>query len=612
MNAKTIRNPLLVILTFVVLGTSPARAQAPLEPAQMSPRTIFYLIWRGAPAGDARKANSLMALWDDPDFATVRSAMAANMLASSEQKTGQPKLTVEQVQEFASLLENSFTVGYVSAPAKRDAAGGAGAGPNSKAAGPAGATDSKTVGGTGAAKAKPPAWNGLFFVYDRTGKEAVLAKAILLMRAQAKEMPHISPVTIGDTQVLKIEEKNSTTYWAEHGKYAVSASERSVMEDVLGRLDAKTAGAGPLTQLAAYEEAKPIVGSGVIEFFLRIPNLKEFAAESKAEDAAKVGQLLDAAKLDAIHSVCGHVTFEGAKTHVQAAILGDTTPGTPFDIWTNGVATPASLALVPADAISYGSTQINFLGIYAVIKRIARAAFPTGQQGNADILDTLAQARIGMPLPDAIGLFSGEIASMQTNPSLDTAKQVYFFGIRKKPETLKLIRTVFSDQLTSERNEGDVTYMKISLGGSQGNAGVAQWNFFNLAVMPDMILGASRVDALREVLANRGKDAPGAGLASVPQFQAGRVHYPENLNGLGYFDFQKVDWQAMKDRWIAEAKKSAAQKSADTTKKTAPAATTTPDWLMQANPQVFARHLHFSSSVSWKDAKGIHWEQWVE
>ncbi len=602
MNAKKFRNVLLVILTFVVPGASPVRAQAPLEPAQMSPRTIFYLIWRGAPAGDVRKANSLMALWDDPDFATVRSAMASNMLASSSQKSGEPKLTVEQVQEFASLLENSFTVGYVSEPAKREAAGGAGA-TDSNAAGAA--------GGTSAAKAKPPAWNGLFFVYDRTGKEAVLAKAILLMRAQAKEMPRVSPVTIGDVQALKIEEKNNTTYWAEHGKYAISASERSVMEDVLGRLDGKTAGAGPLAQLAAYQEAKPIVGSGVIEFFLRIPNLKELATDSKAGDM-KVGQLLDAAKLDAIHSVCGHVTFEGAKTHVQAAILGDTAPGTPFDIWTNGVAAPASLALVPADAISYGSTQINFLGIYAVIKRIARAAFPTGQQGNADILDTLVQARLGMPLPDAIGLFSGEVASMQTNPSLDSAKQVYFFGIRRKSETLKLIRTVFSDQLTSERNEGDVTYMKISLGGSQGNAGVAQWNFFNLAVMPDMILGASRVDSLREMLTNRGKDTTGAGLASVPQFQAGRAKYPEHLNGLGYFDFQKVDWQAMKDRWIAEAKKSAAQKSADATKKPAGVTTTVPDWLMQANPQVFARHLHYSSSVSWKDAKGIHWEQWVE
>jgi len=598
MNAKNFRNPLLLVLTFVVLGISPARAQAPLEPAQMSPRTIFYLIWRGAPAAEVRKANSLMALWDDPDFASVRSAMAANMLASSEQKPGGPKLTVEQVQEFASLLENSFTVGYLGEPVKREAGG-------------AGATDSKAAGVTGAASSKAPAWNGMFFVYDRSGKEAVLTKAILLMRAKEKEAPHISQVAIGDTQVLKIEEKNNTTYWAEHGKYAVSASERSVMEDVLGRLDAKTPGTNPLTQLAAYQEARPTVGSGVIEFFLRIPNLRDLATGSKTGDL-KVGPLLDAAKLDAIHSLSGHVTFEGAKTHLQAAILGDTAAGTPFDIWANGVAAPASLALVPADAISYGSTQINLLGIYAVIKRIARAAFPTGQQGNADILDTMAQTRLGMPLTDAIGLFNGEFASMQMNPSMESAKQVYFFGIRKKPETLKLIRTVFSDQLTSERNEGDVTYMKISLGGSQGSAGVAQWNFFNLAVMPDMILGASRIDSLREVLANRGKEATAAGLATVPQFRAGRAQYPENLNGLGYFDFQRVDWQAMKDRWIAEAKKSSVAKSADTTKQAAPAATTTPDWLMQANPQVFARHLHYSSSVSWKDSKGIHWEQWVE
>jgi uncharacterized protein (DUF2267 family) len=73
-----------------------------------------------------------------------------------------------------------------------------------------------------------------------------------------------------------------------------------------------------------------------------------------------------------------------------------------------------------------------------------------------------------------------------------------------------------------------------------------------------------------------------------------------------------VDWQAMKDRWIAEAKKSSAQKSADATKKAAPVTNTIPDWLLEANPQVFARHLHYSSSFSWKDSKGVHWEQWVE
>jgi len=322
-----------------------------------------------------------------------------------------------------------------------------------------------------------------------------------------------------------------------------------------------------------------------------------------------VRPLLDAARLDAVHSVSGHVSFEGAKTHVQAAILGDAAPGTPFDIWAAGQRSPASLSFVPVDAISYTSGQLNLPGIYDMVKRVARAAFPQVQQGNADLLDTIAQQKLGMPVPDALGLLTGEFASMQTSASMDSTKQVYFFGIRKKPETLKLIRTVFSDQLTSERNEGDVTFLKISLGGKQGIAGVAQWNFFNLAVTQDMILGANRLESVREVLSNRAH-ASTAGLATVPQFQAGRAHSPENPNGLSYFDFEKVDWQGLKDRWIEAAKKGPVAKTVSSSKNTA--ASTAPDWLARIDPQVFARHLHYSSSILWKDSKGIHWDQWVE
>ena len=347
----------------------------------------------------------------------------------------------------------------------------------------------------------------------------------------------------------------------------------------------------------------------MLEFFLRIPDLENLATDSKAGNF-QVRPLLDAARLDAVHSLSGHITFEGAKTHVQAAILGDAAPGTPFDIWATGQSSPASLSFVPVDAVSYTSGQLNFPGIYDTVKRVARAAFPQVQQGNADLLDTLAQTRLGMPVADALGLLTGEFASMQTSASMDSTKQVYFFGIRKKPEALKLMRTVFSDQITSERNEGDVAFLKISLGGKQGIAGVAQWNFFNLAVTQDMILGANRIETIREVLSNRAHASTVAGLATVPQFQAGRAKFPENLNGLSYFDFQKVDWQALKDRWIEEAKKSPVAKTVNASKDAVPS--TAPDWLAQIDPQVFARHLHYSSSVSWKDSKGIHWDQWVE
>jgi hypothetical protein len=582
--SRRILLPIAVALCVCVPNA--ARAQAPLEPAQMSPRTLFYLIWRGVPSPDVRKANSLFALWDDADFAPVRSAMAAAMMGSSEEKSGQAKVTPEQFQEFAGLLENSFTVGYVSAPARRNLSNGA-----------------------AVADAKTPAWNGLFFVYDRTGKEMLLAKSILLMRANAKEPPQLSQIIIGGVQVVKSEGKSGTSYWAEHGRYAVLAGERSIMEDLLSRLDGKAAGAASLGQSAAYQEAQANLGSGLMEFFLRIPDLKNFAEDSKA-GGFQARPLLDAARLDAVHSLSGHITLEGAKTHVQAAILGDAVPGTLFDIWSAGQPSPASLAFAPAEAVSYTSAQMNLQGIYDTVKRVARAAFPQAQQGNADLLDTMAQQRIGMPLPDAIALFTGEFASMQTSPSMDSAKQVYFFGIRKKPETLKLMRTVLGEQITSERNEGDVTFLKISVGGKQSSAGTAAWNFFNVAVTQDMILGATRAETLREVLASRVNGSTTAGLASVPQFQAGRARFPGNLSGLGYFDFQKVDWQAARDRWMQDMKKSAAAKTVSTSKEGVPS--TAPDWLGQMNLQVVSRHLHYSSSVSWKDAKGIHLDQWVE
>ena len=585
MKALSLRILLPIAALLCISGSNPAHAQAPLEPAQMSSRTAFYLAWRGVSGPEARKANSLAALWDDADFAPVRSAIASNLIGSPAEKSPKEKLTAEEIQEYAALLENSFTLGYLSEPARRTVSNGGGA-PDSK-----------------------PAWNGMFFVYDRSGKEELLSRAVLRLRAVGKEAPLLSQVTIGGVQVLKVQGKSSVTYWAEHGKYAVSAGERSVMEEILGRVDGKVSGTASLAQSAAYREAQANLGSGLLEFFLRIPDLENLATDSKAGNF-QVRPLLDAARLDAVHSLSGHITFEGAKTHVQAAILGDAAPGTPFDIWATGQSSPASLSFVPVDAVSYTSGQLNFPGIYDTVKRVARAAFPQVQQGNADLLDTLAQTRLGMPVADALGLLTGEFASMQTSASMDSTKQVYFFGIRKKPEALKLMRTVFSDQITSERNEGDVAFLKISLGGKQGIAGVAQWNFFNLAVTQDMILGANRIETIREVLSNRAHASTVAGLATVPQFQAGRAKFPENLNGLSYFDFQKVDWQALKDRWIEEAKKSPVAKTVNASKDAVPS--TAPDWLAQIDPQLFARHLHYSSSVSWKDSKGIHWDQWVE
>jgi hypothetical protein len=112
------------------------------------------------------------------------------------------------------------------------------------------------------------------------------------------------------------------------------------------------------------------------------------------------------------------------------------------------------------------------------------------------------------------------------------------------------------------------------------------------------------------VLTKRPQSA-GASLATAPGFQAARAQFPATINGLGYFDFRKVDWQALKARLIAEANKAPTAKGSPGAGKSA-AATSSPSWMLDVNPEVFARHLHVASSASWKDAQGLHFDEWIE
>ena len=76
------------------------------------------------------------------------------------------------------------------------------------------------------------------------------------------------------------------------------------------------------------------------------------------------------------------------------------------------------------------------------------------------------------------------------------------------------------------------------------------------------MLISDKNEILRNFAAKHVKE--GATLPPVlpPAFQSIRAKFPEKLDGLGYFDFQAVDWQAVKIRAQEEAAK-AAKISAD-------------------------------------------------
>ena len=577
--ACTLSLTLLLALALAV----PACPQSPVDPAQLPGHTSFYLFWHGAPSGEIRKNNSLYALWDDPDFAAARTAWLDSFLneAQSAKASDKPKLSREELAQYAALLDNAFVVGAIREPealaAKRAAAG----------------ANAKDI----------PAWNGTFFIYDRTGKEELLSKAALRMQSEGTDIPKLSNLTVAGVSALKIERKSGVTYWAEFGKNAVAASDESVFGQIVQVVNAKSSGP-TLGRVPSYVEAKPLLAGGVLEFFAAVPNLKEFALDQNGSAPPSSKMFLDAIKLDAVHCIAGHVVLDGAKTHVEGALLGDAAAGSLFDIWAGGTANPASLAYVSADTIYYSESQFNLPGIYQTLRR----AFLQGPNNSAQlvsVVESAAQTRLGMQLADALAIPTGEMAWLQTSPTFDDSQKAYLLGIADKASALKLTRTILGDRISSEKNEGNVTYLKVSLGGGQSSTGIAQWNFYHVAVTPSLIIGAAKTDTLRRYVNQTA--TPDAALAK--NIAAVRAKYPEKLNGFSYFDFQKVDWPGLQAKWIAEAQKAAekakSNDAAKTDKKFA-------DWLTGVKPEVFPRHLHTMAGASWKDAKGVHFDEWLE
>ena len=182
---------LIRLLAVMVFAFVPVKAvgQSNLDPGRLPKSTAFYLAWHGTPPVDARNANSLLALWNDADFAPVRAAMIEEIMqeSASSQKTQTP-LTREELMQYAPLLDNEFVFGYIDNP-------------------------NASKSGNVASTLPGNAWNGAFFVYDRTGKEATLAKLLLRTRMSEKDAPKISSTTIAGISTMKMERKTGTSYW---------------------------------------------------------------------------------------------------------------------------------------------------------------------------------------------------------------------------------------------------------------------------------------------------------------------------------------------------------------------------------------------------------------
>ncbi|MGB7492843.1 MAG: hypothetical protein WBW05_00425 [Candidatus Acidiferrum sp.] len=577
--ARLFRCP-LVFCFLALFYSASTQAQPSIDPGKLPRRTLFYMFWHGAPSAEIRKNNSLFALWDDPQFASSHAAFIASFSNISKPDINKPAITREELDQYVPLLDNPFLVGYIPRPESH--------------ASPTPAHGKFAVA---------PAWDGMFLIYDRSGKEQLLSQAVTHLRGAEQDIPKLTQVTVAGVSALKIERKSDTTYWAEFSSYAVSATELSVFEQVLNVLNGSTV-TNSLSESPAYKEAKPALSGGLIEFFLAIPKPDQLAANSPTPAVAQLGLILSSLKLESIHSVAGRLSLDGAKTRLNGAILGDTSAGGIFDIWPEGQANPLSVSYLSPDVIAFGESQFNLVGIYNMLKRAFAPA--TTASGTPSPLETMAQTRLGMPLTDALGILTGEVAWIQTSPVLDDSQKVYLLGITNKPNALKLTRSLMGDRITSERTVGTTTFLKISLHGGQSSAGVAQWNFYHLAMNPTLLFATSKTDTLQKIVAQTPAQPDPV---QFKTFLNGREKFPEKLNGLSYLDLQKLDWPGLQAKWIANSNKlpqsTKTISATNTQQKWA-------DWLKQVNPEVFPRHLHTMIGASWKDANGVHFEEWLD
>ena len=205
-----------VFLLTVLLSGACTFAQSPIDPGTLPGRTVFYLQWHGTPSGESRKNSSLFALWDDPQFATARASLVDSLMNNAQNQKPKTTLSREEFEEYVKLLDNPFVIGYLRRPESHA---------------PVKAPTEKAT--------PPPAWNGMFFIYDRSGKEQLLSKAVLRMRGAEKDIPKLTELTVAGVPSLKVERKDAVTYWAEFSKYAVSANELPVFEEILNVLNGK-------------------------------------------------------------------------------------------------------------------------------------------------------------------------------------------------------------------------------------------------------------------------------------------------------------------------------------------------------------------------------------
>lgn len=570
----------LLLLCCLALFAAASFAQQDSLVDRLPADTWLYLHWRGtASLTSLRGTNSVLRLWNDPSFAAARQNFIGRAFQEAKQKNPKSNgLTQEQSDEILSLLENQAVFGLISHTANATA---------------------------GAAKP-----TSSFLIYDATGKQDILDKFNAERAKNPASTFERTPVPVGSVTAYKILNGKSTSYEAQTGRYFVRTDTLAAMEEILPRITAAHPPAARFEESAAVPSACHNSAAGSLLNFLALPakfNLSAIPPSPTFNFAAFVKTL----HLDQIRTVCGNVTFESRATRMRGAVVSDTSAGSILNIVGDGRSSFATLALAPAGS-SYGVNVLDVLSLYKTLLAGFSAALPPGKQGFIAGIDSLVSAFWGMPPADALGLFTGEFATIRVNTAADPTRAVYAFTIQHPDKVVMLLQHIIPGASAKQNQDGDTTYVTITFPqhAQALQTPPAEPSVFFFAVTPSMVIAAKHQDLARDAVA-RLRVPPGSAqsgsLSNDPGFKNARAAMPPKLTSLAYSDLTDFNWISLLNNIQKQIDQ--AQAAARKAGKPAPPPV---DLFQGFDPKIISRYLHTSSGSAWKDSTGIYFESAIQ
>jgi hypothetical protein len=557
----------LLLCALTLLDAAPARAQTAQVESRLPADTVFYFSWRGTKALDATKSNnSLLRMWNDPDFTNVRAAVMAQAFSAN------PVKKVEFTGEDAkSLLENSLVMAFVKLP-------------------PA---------GLAAARKKDPKADSVegIFIYDRTGKQELIDR-LMLHALGERPAPTVTKKTTHGVEIETLEWPKSTLYRAVAGPYLLVSPNAELLEGFVSRMSAPDDPADSLLKTSENRAARAQMDpEAAFSLFVNLPVMIQ-ETSGKSPDP-KQAQALKALHFDRLHSLSMSINMSSPATRFRMTMLGDLSPGTLLDMFGRSSGEFSTLAGAPATSASFTAMRLDMSAAYKAIRTAITSTLPPEQAQNIDSVESAVAAQLGMSVQEVMSLLSGEFAMVDPEPASPFNEKIYLMGIDKPDDFLHMVRAMLTTTIYNEEESGPVTYLALKTTEKSKTGTSQRAHFYYLAVGPHLAVVAPRKALARETMARFTTPGHAGSLAMDAKFLTARARLPKELSSIGYSDFTRVDW-AKAFNFLESAGE------------LNPQAKQLATLLKAVAPGLLSRYLHGTVGGWWRDQRGLYFDGYLE